>query len=191
MTGMPVRSTNKTTINGWAVTTLLPGIYEGGIEVKNGTAILSPGTYVIKGGGITTDNSNSILTGTGVTIYNTCGTPGACFSSSDYAPIDLSANSVISLTAPVSGIYAGVLIMEDMSIPVNTYSDTLGGGSTAVYEGIVYAPRASVTLFGNAAASNYTILVSYRLSMVGVSSVNSNYSALPTGSPLKKIALVE
>jgi Tfp pilus assembly protein PilX len=188
---MIVRATSKTQIDGWAVTTLQPGVYIGGIDVKNGTAILSPGTYVIKGGGISTQNSNSFISGSGVTIYNTCSTPGSCSATSDYAPFSLSGNSSVSLTAPTSGTYAGILIMEDRSIPANTYSDTFGGGSTAVYTGTIYAPKSSLTLYGNAAATDYTVIVAYRMSMVGVTNVNNNYSTLPTGSPIKKIALVE
>ena len=191
LTGMTVRSTSKVTIDGWAIVPLLPGIYQGGIEVKNGTALLTGGTYVLQGGGFTTDNSNSILTGTGVTIYNTCSTPGYCGSSSDYAPFSLSGNSLITLAAPLTGSYAGILLMEDRSIPANTYADTLGGGSTAVYTGTIYAPKSNVTLYGNAATSNYTVLVCYRLSMVGTTAVNSNYAGLPGGSPIKRISLVE
>jgi Tfp pilus assembly protein PilX len=188
---MVVRSTSKFSVDGWAVTTLLPGIYQGGIDVKNGTAIFSPGTYVIEGGGVNTQNSNSIITGTGVTIYNTCSTPGSCSSSSNYAPFSLSGNSVITLTAPLTGTYAGILIMEDRSIPANTYSDTFGGGSTAVYEGTIYVPKSNLTLYGNAAASNYTVMVAYRLSMVGTTNINNNYAGLPSGNPIKVISLVE
>ena len=191
LTGMPIRSTSNLSISGWSVTTLLPGIYQGGISVKNGTAIFSPGTYVIEGGGISTQNSNSLITGTGVTIYNTCSTPGSCPATSDYAPFSLSGNSVISLVAPVTGSYAGILIMEDRSIPRNTYADTFGGGSTAVYTGTIYAPKSNLTLYGNAAATNYTILVANQLSMVGTTAINNNYAGLPNGSPIKKIALVE
>jgi hypothetical protein len=189
LTGMPVRSNNQTTVNG--VTTLQPGIYKGGILVKNGTANLSPGTYVIEGGGITTQNTNSILVGNGVTIYNTCSTPGSCGSSSDYAPIALSGNSSVTLSAPVTDPYAGILIMEDRSIPAGKYSDTLGGGSSAVYTGTIYAPRSNVSLYGNAAATTYTIMVAYTLSMVGTTNVNNNYAVLPQGNPIKRIALVE
>jgi hypothetical protein len=192
LTGMTVRSTSQVTVDGWAITTLLPGIYKGGIYVKNGTAILSPGTYVIEGGGIGTQNSNSIITGVGVTIYNTCSnSPGSCSSSSDYAGFSLSGNSTVALSAPLTGTYASILIMEDRSIPVNTYSDTFGGGSTATYVGTIYAPKASITMYGNAATTSYTILVADELSMVGNTSINNNYNALPSGSPIKKIALVE
>jgi hypothetical protein len=191
-TGMPVRSTSQVTISGWSITTLLPGIYKGGISVMNGTAIFSPGTYVIEGGGISTQNSNSTITGVGVTIYNTCSnSPGSCSSTSDYAGFSLSGNSTVALGAPLTGNYAGILIMEDRSIPVNTYSDTFGGGSTATYVGTIYAPKASLTMYGNAATTAYTIIVADQLSMVGTTSINNNYAALPSGSPIKQMALVE
>jgi hypothetical protein len=191
LTGMTVQSTSQVSINGWAVTNLQPGIYKGGISVANGTAILTPGTYVIEGGGITTQSSNSTIQGTNVTIYNTCSTPGSCGSSSDYAPFALSANSVVSLSAPHNGTYAGILIMEDRSIPLAYYADTFGGGSTAQYEGTIYAPRASLTMYGNAATTAYTILVCDKLSMVGTTSINNTYTAISGGNPIRSIALIE
>jgi hypothetical protein len=190
-TSMVVRSSSKFTVDGGGVTTLLSGIYQGGIEVKKGTALFTAGTYVIEGGGLSTQNSNSIISGTGVTIYNTCSTPGSCSSSSDYAGFSLSANSTVSLTAPVSGTYAGILIMEDRSIPANTYSDTFGGGSTAAYVGTIYATKSDLSFYGNAASTAYTLLVAYQLSMVGTTNINNNYATLPSGSPLKNVALVE
>jgi hypothetical protein len=91
----------------------------------------------------------------------------------------------------VTGTYSGILLMEDRSIPANTYSDILGGGSTAVYTGTIYAPKSSVTMYGNAATTTYTLMVCYRLSMVGNTTVNSNYLGIAGGNPIKKISLVE
>ena len=192
LSSMSVRSATSFSIAGWSVTILQPGIYRGGISVVNGTAIFSPGTYVIEGGGLSTQNANSIITGAGVTIYNTCSnTPGNCGSTSDYGPINIKATSTVTLTAPTAGSYAGMLFMEDRSIPRGQYSDTFGGGSTAVYTGAVYAPLSNVTFYGNSALSAYTILVCNQISMVGTTNINNNYATLPTGNPLKSMALVE
>jgi hypothetical protein len=48
-----------------------------------------------------------------------------------------------------------------------------------------------MNFYGNAALTAYTIIVSYRLSMVGTTAINNDYSTLPTGNPIKVTALVE
>ena len=165
--------------------TLNPGVYCNGIDIRNANATMNPGTYIIKGGGLTTQSANSHLTGNGVTLYNTYD------GSHSYGSIDINANSTVSLTAPTTGTYAGVLLMEDRSIPAGTYTDSFGGGSYQSYTGIIYAPKSNMNYSGNAASSAYTILVSWRLQMVGTSTINNDYSSLPTGNPIKVTALVE
>ena len=165
---------------------LSPGVYCGGIYVKKGTAALSPGMYILKGGGLSTQDANSHITGTGVTLYNTYSNP-----SRPYAGFNIVASSTVSLTAPTTGTYAGVLIMEDRSIATGTYTDNFGGGSSAAYTGIIYGPKSTMNFYGNASLTAYTIIVSYRLSMVGTTAINNDYSSLPTGNPIKITALVE
>jgi hypothetical protein len=165
--------------------TLSPGVYCGGIDINNSDATMNPGTYILKGGGLTTQSANSHLTGSGVTIYNTYD------ATHSYAPLNINANSTVSLTAPTTGTYAGVLIMEDRRITAGSYTDSFGGGSSQQYTGIIYAPKSNMNYSGNASSSAYTILVSYRLNMVGTSTINNNYSSLPTGNPIKVTALVE
>jgi len=147
---------------------------------------LNPGTYILKGGGVQTQSANSIITGTGVFLYNTYSNP-----SRPYTPFNIVANSTATLTAPTTGTYAGVLIMEDRSIAAGTYTDNFGGGSSAAYTGIIYGPKSTMNFYGNASLTAYTIIVSYRLSMVGTTAINNDYSSLPTGNPIKITALVE
>jgi len=187
--GMTIQSASLDTIN--KNTTLEPGIYIGGIYVKKAVVTLAAGTYVIEGGGVSTQNANSTIQGSGVTIYNTCSTPGSCGSGSNYAPFSLSGNSNITLTAPTSGTYTGILIMEDRSIPAGTYSDSFGGGSSAAYTGVIYSPKSNVTMYGNSSLTAYTTIVAYTLSMVGTTYLNDDYSSLSGGNPLKVTALVE
>ncbi len=176
---------NNYTAAGWSTPTLSPGVYCGGISVKNATVTFNPGTYILKGGGLSTQNANSIIQGTGVTIYNTYD------ATHSYAPFDIVATSTATLTAPTSGTYSGVLIMEDRRIPAGVYSDNFGGGSAAAYTGIIYGPKSTMKFYGNASLTAYTIIVCYRLQMVGTTAINDDYSSLPTGNPIKITALVE
>lgn len=187
--GLTLQSASLDTIN--KNTTLEPGIYQGGIYVQKAVVTLDPGLYVIEGGGVGTQNANSTIQGSGVTIYNTCSLPGSCGTTSNYAPFSLSATSTVTLTAPTSGTYAGILIMEDRSISAGKYSDLFGGGSSAAYTGVIYSPRSNVSMYGNSSLTAYTTIVAYTLSMVGTSYINNDYSSLSGGNPLKVTALVE
>jgi hypothetical protein len=171
-------------------TTLSPGVYCGGIHVGNATYTFSAGTYILVGGGLSTQSSNSHIIGNGgVTFYNTF---GATTNSSNYSytGIQISANSTVSLIAPTSGTYAGVLFFEDRNSPAA--NDDYGGGSTAVYQGIIYAKNAQVTMYGNSSVSTaYTMLVADTIRLVGTSGFNNNYSSLLNGSPIQTTMMVE
>ena len=173
---------------GWSNPTLDPGVYCGGINVGNNTYTLNPGNYILVGGGLATQSANSHISGDGVMFYNTFGsTDQGTFS---YNQINIAANSTVSLKAPNTGTYAGILFFEDRSAPART--DTYGGGSTAVYQGTIYAKKALVKLFGNSSVdAKYTIIVADAINLVGTTGLNNDYSLLPNGSPIQQVALVE
>ena len=98
----------------------------------------------MKGGGLGTQNANSHILGSGVTIYNTYD------ATHPYAPFDFKATSTVDLTAPTTGTYAGVLIIEDKTITAGTYADNFGGGSSQSFAGIIYAPKSTMNYSGNA-----------------------------------------
>lgn len=92
-----------------ATTTLKPGVYCGGLTIKgNSNVTFSPGTYVIKNGRFVVD-SNSRVTGTGVTFYLT----------GSNATIEFTSNTVVNFSAPTSGPQAGVIFFEDRNAPLN------------------------------------------------------------------------
>jgi Putative Flp pilus-assembly TadE/G-like len=171
-------------------TDVYPGVYCGGIHVGNATFNFHAGTYILVGGGLSTQSNNSHITSTGgVTFYNTF---GATTNSSNYSysPIQIGATSTVSLIAPTSGTYAGILFFEDRNSPAA--NDDYGGGSTAVYQGIIYAKNAQVTMYGNSSVSTaYTMLVADTIRMVGTSGFNNNYSSLLSGSPIQQTIMVE
>ena len=169
----------------WSNPTLLPGTYCGGIHVGNNNYTFSPGTYILVGGGLSTQSANSTITGnSGVTFYNTFD------ATHTYTPINIAANSNVSLKAPTTGTYAGILFFEDRSAPAS--SDTYGGGSSAVYEGVIYAKNAAITMYGNSSTNTkYTIIVADTISVVGTAAFNNDYSILPSGSPIQRVVIVE
>lgn len=87
---------------------LTPGVYCGGIEVGSSTNVsLMPGTYVIKDGMLSV-KAGATLSGNGVTLFLT----------GNGSTVETKADSIISLSAPGSGPYAGVLMFEDRTAPL-------------------------------------------------------------------------
>jgi hypothetical protein len=186
---------NGSTIN------LQPGVYCGGIQVQNNTANFAPGTYILVGGGLTTQDTNSHITGSGVTIYNTFDPTSHNNSANTFSPININANSSVNLTATTTGTYAGILFFDDRAAPTGnncgnghqSCADNYGGGSSAVYQGTIYDRNNGITLYGNSSLNaQYTIVVADTISLVGTSGLNDNYSTLPGGTtPLQQVAMVE
>jgi hypothetical protein len=115
--------------------TLNPGVYCGGILVSSTANVtFSPGTYILKGGGLHASGS-AHLSGTGVTFYNTGN------STYPYSNIDMQGNVVSSLSAPTSGAMGGMLFFQDRTI-TSSLSNTLTGNLT----GTVYFPTTGLML---------------------------------------------
>jgi hypothetical protein len=169
-------------------TTLFPGVYCGGIRVKNGTATFSAGQYIIVGGGISTQDTNSHVAGTGLFFYNTYNSTKA------YAPISFAANSEVRIAAATSGDYTGVLYFEDRGCcPTTIPTESFQGGATSFFEGIIYSPRSLVQFAGNPTLdiAHYTIVIARRFSVQGTGTMNNDFSRLTGGNPIKQIGLVE
>jgi len=125
-------------------TTLHPGVYYGGIEIRSSADVtFEPGTYVIAGGGFKISGSGTI-TGTHVTFYNSFDPQkstgaGAC------GAIDLGGSAKVTFTAPISGVYKSIGVWQDKAC-TNEMSIAGGqGGST----GVIYAPTANVKFVGS------------------------------------------
>ena len=164
--------------------TIGPGTYCNGITVQGGaTLYLNPGLYILLGGGLTVGGGSSIV-GTGVTFYNT----GS--KTYSYKAINLTGTSTTSLIAPTSGTWAGILFFQDRSI-VSNDQNTVSGSSATVYQGALYFPTTPLVYSGGSSATGYTIVVAYTITFSGGSSMNSNYSSLAGGSPIKRSPLYE
>lgn len=121
--------------------TLNPGVYCGGITILTGTTVtLNPGTYVIKNGPFKVQ-AGATLNGTSVTIVLT----GS--SSSTY--FDNSGGANINLTAPISGPYAGILMTQTTDSSPSPHENTITGGGSMKFSGIMYFPVQSLSIEGN------------------------------------------
>jgi hypothetical protein len=174
--------------------TLSPGIYCGGIYVKNGTATLSPGQYILIGGGIGTQDTDSVIVESNVFFYNTYDRHNA------YAPISFNANSSVELSAPDNDPpYSGILYFEDRGCcSTGMQTDSFQGGSASSFQGTIYAPSSLVQFAGNPSVgvtsttnAKYTVVVARQFSVQGTSNMSNDFSNVTGGNPIKVVALVE
>ena len=114
--------------------TLSPGLFCGGLTL-NGNITVQPGMYIISGGTFKI-NSNSVITGTGVTFFLKNG-----------ATIQFNGSATMNLSAPTSGTYSGLLLFGDRSMP---YADqTINGSAATLLTGAIYFPSQNIQLLGN------------------------------------------
>ena len=133
-----------------------PGFYGAQNLNGNGTCTLAPGLYVFTDP-LTLGGSEK-LSGTGVTLYFTCGVAGTIGScGSDAQPGSLQASNALNLSAPTSGALKGLVIAYDRS---NTGTITFQGSiASSLVTGTVYAPAATMVVQGNACGTTFKSLV--------------------------------
>jgi hypothetical protein len=164
--------------------TLSPGTYCGGISVSNGVSnvTFASGNYIINGGGITfgggTTSSGSnvmfYLTGTNLT----------------YASVTMGNGTNVTLSAPTSGVYMGVLFFQDRTI-TSSSNATFNGGATMLLNGSLYFPTTDVAFSNGSSTVAYTAIVSYEVSFAGGASINYDNTGLKTGLFSKSVSLVQ
>jgi putative Flp pilus-assembly TadE/G-like protein len=181
--GMTVRSASKLILNN-ATQTLQPGIYTGGIQLKNSSiALLRPGIYVMDGGGLdigaqasfcsisTTSTATNCGTFTTDCPDTTCGVlilnKGTANGSNAMGQITIGAGSTLKLRAyderAITGgdyQYRNMLLWQDSTpAAASNYAQptlALNGGGTVDISGTVYAPQAPVTMGGGSGGSGGT-----------------------------------
>jgi hypothetical protein len=162
---------------------LYAGTYCGGITISNGYTNFNAGTYVLAGGGLTA-NGGPVMTGTGITFYNTTGTGG-------YQAITLTGNTTSNFSAPTSGPLVGILFFQDRSIPSSAAGSTVSGSSTSTFDGAAYFPTTTLTYSGSSSLNGYAIVVADKVVLSGSAKLGSNYSSLTGGSPIKGTVIAE
>jgi len=159
-------------INYTTQTSLSGGTYCNQISKNNGTLTLDPGMYILQGGIDIGGNANLTMSGNpgdgsgGVTLYVTGGY------------IKFHGNDTVTLNAPTSGAYRGILLWQDKS---DTQAATLDGGSALKLNGSVYLPKADLSYNGGTSSTNTTIVVD-TLHLVGNAVIHAAASTPYTGT---------
>lgn len=164
-------------------TTLLPGVYCGGIKLRLKPVVtFSPGIYYLVGGGLNSGTGYSSFTGTGVTFFNTESLP-----TYPYGPILIGVGNGNSfqLSAPISGAYKGILFYQDRKVASGATSE-FGGGANQPLQmtGTLYFPTTNVTFQGQSTtiAGTYTNIIAKNALISGLSRLN--YAAGATWAPV-------
>jgi hypothetical protein len=174
---MPVRSNNHLILSN--VTQIFePGIYRGGIELRNSSvALLRPGIFVLEGGGFDIGSQAKVLSISttvstpnysnwagdcpvdqcGVLIYNTGTANGAnamdSLAVAAGATVKLRAYDPDAMNGTGTADFENILIWQAATpVPTATYEQPmleLKGGGNIDIRGTVYAPSAKVEMGGN------------------------------------------
>jgi Ca2+-binding RTX toxin-like protein len=132
-------------LGGSSSLTIAPGIYPSISVSGSGKLTLQPGIYVITGGGFSVSGAGT-ATGSGVMIYN-AGSNFGGGSGNTFGAFALSGSGVLNLTAPTTGIYAGILVFQSRD---NSHAMSVGGAAvTGLGGGTIYAPAATLSLSGS------------------------------------------
>ncbi len=136
-----------------ANTTISAGCYTGSLTVPNNkTLTLSPGTYYIDRGSISSNQGT--INGSGVTIVLTSST------GSNWSTMSFTGSATVNLSAQTSGTFSGLVIYADPRIPTGT-TMSFGGGSSQSYTGDIYLPTIALTFGGNSSAASCSRLIAY------------------------------
>jgi hypothetical protein len=165
-------------------TTIQPGTYCGGITVSNGVTgiTFASGTYIIKGGGLTFGGGVT-ASGSGVMFYLT-GT------NATYASLTIANGATVTVSAPTSGVYQGVLFYQDRSI-TSSSNASFAGGAAMNLTGSLYFPTTNVAFSNGVSGADTTAIVAKQVSFVGGANIKYDPTGALTGLIAKSIALMQ
>jgi hypothetical protein len=124
-------------------TVITPGVYCGGINIDSKTTTLSPGLYIMAGGGLTVGKSG-IIVGLGVTIITT-NDPSGTYA---FGGFDFGTGCKATLTAPAIDPIKGVLFFADPAGPTD-FNNTFACSNNTPLVGAIYLPTQEITFVGS------------------------------------------
>jgi len=142
---------------------LSPGSYSNGMNLSGNTT-LNPGVYYVSGGNFSVA-PNSVITGSGVTIFMASG-----------AQVSMNGNSTIQLSAPTTGTYSGILFYGDRASTGGL--NTFNGDASSLLTGDLYFPTQTVSYLGNfSGAGGCTQIVADQVAWNGNATIAVDCSA--------------
>jgi hypothetical protein len=191
--GVTPKSESRLVLNN-TTQVLEPGVYIGGIQLKNSSvAILKPGIYVMDGGGLDIGAQASLCSVSAASIATNCASfatecpdvscgvllfnRGSISGPGAMGQVTVGAGATLKLRAyddrangGVGIEYRNILIWQDASPAAsNTYAQPivqLSGGGNVDVSGTVYAPQAKVLMGGNSGGSGGSATVNLLLQFI-------------------------
>jgi len=188
---------------------LNPGVYCGDNSTDAITATLTnapaysvtfnPGLYIVNGGGV--NWKHNIVRGTGVTFYFTA-SPGHRYVACGQKVFDSDPPDTFGLSAPTSGAYEGLLFIQDRrqgTVYGNPAADcssnpikVLIKPSDMAINGVIYFPNHHIDYGATTtSAGAYTILIGGTLGFIDKAVLNSDFTSLSHGSPVKRTGIAQ
>lgn len=177
---------------------LQPGVYYGGWTIANNVILqLSPGIYIMAGGGVSLQAGGSITSVTDasgnlapIMVFSTDNPNASCPGGASYecqGSIDFTATSTLRVRGldetpcpPVSTTgcpYNGILLWQDGNGSNPTKPVTLGGQTNLNISGTIYAPKALVTLTGGSSGTGIASvqIIAWQWNLTGGATLNMPY----------------
>ncbi len=154
---------------------LTPGRYCQGLKITGGDITMAPGTYYMDTGDF--EMTGGTLVGTGVTIVLTSSTDPAAGTGSIKIAGNGGAALPLTISAPTSGEYNGILFYQDRRANDTASKDSIITGSSATkLSGAVYTPQNDLSFTGSTATdgTGCLMLVGNSISFSGIANVENN-----------------
>lgn len=149
-----------------------------GMNLK-GTVNFAPGIYYVDGGALSI-GSQARVTGNGVVFVLT--SRGASTNPTSIATLDINGGATISLIAPGSGPFAGVLFYQDRRALTGT-TNTVNGNASSKLQGAIYFPSQNLQFSGDSGMITDCVqLISRNITFIGNNAI-SNSCPADSGSP--------
>lgn len=157
--------------------TLSPGCYTGTNQFKftGGVTKLQPGTYYLSNTDF--DTQGGTIMGEGVTIILTGTSPGQ---------IKFNGNATIQLTAPTSGTFKNMVLMQSPNAPNSNNANIINGSATSKFDGTFYFPSQSVKFSGSSGATTKcAMVVARRVEFEGNANLQNNTTGCVAATKVK------
>jgi len=141
------------------------------------------GNYIINGGGLSFGGGIT-TSGSGVMFYLT-GT------NANYASVTIANGTTVTLSAPTSGTYQGILFYQNRSITSASNAD-FAGGAVMNLTGTLYFPTTDVSYSnGTSGSGSTTAIVANQVSFSGGARINYDSTGSKTGLYQKSAAVIQ
>ena len=157
------------------------------IIITGSTVDFAPGVYTIVGGIRITGGT---VTGDEVTFFNTSADPNR---RNLWGEFNISGNPTVTLSAPTSGDFEGVLFWDDYRAVSRLPTHTFTGTSTLDLGGALYFKETRLFWGGTTSGAQWTMLVADSITTVGNALVpaDPNWNSGAMTPPGRKVTLLE